>query len=362
MDISRRGLVGATPLIAGLAATQAFAKAPLEPAKLNANENPYGPSPKAIEALVRAAKADGSRYPSRYAEALTAAIAKNEGVQPANVVLGNGSGELLAAAGLAFGLGGKQIVAADPTFNLLMLYARGIGASVKSIRVLPDFQHDFAAMDVASAQAQTGLVYVCNPNNPTGTLADPDVLRRFCRSVAPRVPVLVDECYNEITEDPAKHSMIDLVREGLPVLITRTFSKVHGLAGLRVGYLLAPEALARKVSDKRMGIMSVAGLAAAQASLEDKAFQAFAKRKIEQGRADVNQMLASLNLPFAESHTNFVFFDAKRPGAELAKALEAKGVLITARTPAFPTWARVSMGKLEDVARFNRAMRELYGA
>jgi histidinol-phosphate aminotransferase len=348
----------ALPLVAQ--AAPALARSPATRlVKLSDNENPYGPSRKAMAALVQAAQRDASRYPEPYVDALAEVLAAEERVPVASLFFGGGSAEILHATGAAFGIGGGAVVAPQPTFGMMLSYVRTVGGSVINVPVRPDFQIDLPAMEAAITPA-TRLVYLCNPNNPTGAMLEPDALRAFCRRVSARVPVFVDECYVELADDPARNTMVDLVREGLPVIVSRTFSKLHGMAGLRVGYGIAPPELAKRIDRYRMSLLNVPGLAAARASLLDTRFRSFSKDMITQGRSVITGVLDELGLPHVPSTANFVMFEAKRPATELVKALEARGVEIAARWPTVPGHARVSTGRIEDLQRFAQAMRGVY--
>lgn len=353
MDISRRStlaLAGVGALAAGAARAQAGG-----PAKLSSNENPWGPGPAARRA-VAAAVADGSRYPGAKAGELAAAIAAFEGVARDNIALGNGSGEILTATAVAFGMGGREIVAADPTFNQLQMYARSVGGRIKAVPLDAGLSHDLDAM-ASAVSSETALVYVCNPNNPTGTLLDPDRLAAFCETVSARVPVFVDEAYLELAPGFLATSMTRLVKAGKPVIVARTFSKLHGLAGLRVGYAVGPADLVKRIGAFRMSIQNTLGIAAAQASLGDAAFLDRCRRDIAGGREAIYGTLRAAGLPFTPSHGNFVFFDTKMPAGAFQKALEARGVQIAQRTATHPTFARVSVGLPAELAAFDRAVK-----
>lgn len=357
MDVSRRTavtLAGLGTLAAGAVRAQT---APAGPAKLSSNENPWGPGPAARQAIAGAV-ADGSRYPGAKAAELAAAIAAFEGVAPENIVLGNGSGEILTATAVAFGLGGKEIVAADPTFGQLQAYARSVGGKVRAVPLDSGLSHDLEAM-AAAIGPDTALVYVCNPNNPTGTLLDPDRLAAFCETVSARVPVFVDEAYLELAPGFLSTSMTRLVKAGKPVIVARTFSKLHGMAGLRIGYGVGPADLVKRIGAFRMSIQNTLGIAAAKASLGDTAFLDRCRREIALGRERIYATLRAAGLPFTPSHGNFVFFDTKRPAGEFLRALEARGVQIAQRTPTHPTFARVSVGLPEELAAFDRAVKGL---
>ena len=326
------------------------------PIRLIANENPYGPSPKARQAMFEAFD-EAHRYAMRASGQLRDRIAEREGVAKGNVMVAAGSGEILRMAGLATALKGQAVLAADPTFEMLQPYAEQSGAEVRTVPLDAEFKHDLEAMRAQVAE-DVGLVYICNPNNPTGTLVDPDVLRTFCRAVAPKAAILVDEAYIELTDNPDRHSMADLVREGLNILVTRTFSKLHGMAGLRVGYALGSEDIIKNVSRYRMALTNTLGLRAAIASYEDLEFQAYSKAKILEGRTLVEQVCRDLSLPYASSATNFVFFDAKMPSKEFSAAMRERNILLRG-VAGFDSHCRVSVGTVEQMALFQDALRDI---
>ncbi|MDH4023709.1 MAG: histidinol-phosphate aminotransferase family protein, partial [Gammaproteobacteria bacterium] len=280
--VSRRSLlIGATAAAATLATRPALAQAatggPAMPAnaapalaRLVANENPYGPSASARRAIAEVL-ATAWQYPMGNDQALKKLIASREGLSPRHIMIAEGSGEILRIAGLVFGAG-SEVVAATPTFGFLQSYARQMGATVTEVPLDDGMSHDLKALG-AAVTSRTGLLYICNPNNPTGTLVPGPTLRPFVQEMASRTTVLVDEAYLDLWEDWPQHTATDRVRAGEAVIVTRTFSKLHGLAGLRVGYALAPPELIKRLEKHRMTIQGCAGVAAATASYQDQEFQ-----------------------------------------------------------------------------------------
>ena len=218
---------------------------PVLEAKLNANENPYGPSPMGLEALKKAA-AGGNRYAWKELFQLIDKIADFEGVAPKNIMMGPGSSDLLEKTAMVLFMNGGNVVSANPAYMSLIRVAEAAGGTWKPVPLKDDWSHDLDAME-AAIDENTKLVYICNPNNPTGTITDSKKLLDFCSRVSEKVPVFVDEAYLWFLEDGAKHSMVSLINEGKDVIIARTFSKIHGMAGLRVGYAVAQEATLDKL-------------------------------------------------------------------------------------------------------------------
>lgn len=319
------------------------------------NENPYGPSPRARQAIADLS-GSGCYYASGGEDRLAAMIAEANGLTPDHVLIGAGSSEVLNCATMGLTAGG-HILSADLTFDPPVRYAEAKGVAVKRVPLAADMQVDLAAMQ-AAVGPDTKLVHICNPNNPTGLLLPNAALRRFAAAVSPKAIVLVDEAYNELTADPAGESLVDRVRAGDNLVVARTFSKIYGLAGMRVGYALArPDIIARM----RPWSMSVGGntggLAAAIASYPDSAFLAYSRGRILEAREMIEAAAKSAGLPVLKSATNFVY--VKVPDADaVQKRLEAKGILIRGPYGKWTQWSRVSCGRIEDVARYAAALPE----
>jgi histidinol-phosphate aminotransferase len=213
----------------------------------------------------------------------------------------------------------------------------------------------------AAVDDGVSLVQICNPNNPTGKLLDPAKLRAFCRRVGARATVLVDEAYNELTDDPAANSMMDLVRAGENVIVARTFSKIYGMAGMRIGYAMASPDNAATIRAHVMSWMGAPQIAAAVASYNDEAFLAFSKAKVTEAREMTLAAVQATGLSALPAQTNFLY--VKVPDANaLQKAMKARGVSVRGAYGALNEWSRVSMGRIEDVARYCAALKEIYAA
>ena len=354
-------LAAALPLSPALAETCQVAERQdlAGPIRLIANENPYGPSPKAREAM-HAAFDEAHRYAIRPRMELEGLIAAQEQLDKSQVFVTAGSGELLRMAGLWTASQGKKVLCADPTFDMLQPYAAQAGAEIVKVPLDGNFKHDLDAMESALTE-DIGLVYICNPNNPTGTLLNAHDLRAFCTAMSGRALVLVDEAYMELTDNPQKNAMVDLVRGSANVMIARTFSKLHGMAGLRVGYGLAAEDVVKKMKPLQMSIPNTLGLRAAIASTQDLAFQSFSRDKIIEGRQMVMDMCDELGLAYAPSSTNFVFFDAGMSSSDLSAKLREKNILMRG-VAGFDTKCRVSVGTTEQMALFTDAVKEILAA
>ena len=364
-QIDRRSLFRTTGAFAGVSAaglvfgrtSRAQAATYVGPVRLVANENPYGPSASAQEAMVKA-RADGWMYATSGSRELRALIAAKEGVDTDNVLITAGSGELLKMGGLGFGMEG-DIVAAKPTFSMLTAYARSSGATVHEVGLDEAMVHDLAAME-SRINDRTSLVYVCNPNNPTGTLLDADTLRSFINTVESRATVFVDEAYVDLLDDPQHNAMIDQVKAGKNVILSRTFSKIHGMAGLRIGYGIARADLVRRLRPYQMSFLNVMGLQAAIASYQDEEFQAFSKSKIQEGVALTQSALARQGLQYTPSYANFVLFDTGGSVRDFAAAMRNKNMIVGRSYAPYETWCRVSMGTIEQMAVFAEALSDYY--
>ncbi len=321
------------------------------------NENPNGPSEIAKRRI-----AEVTDRSNRYATfhkydylALKKLIAEQEGLQPGNVLLGHGSFELLTWLAVHYTQPGHNIVVPSPSFDVVGAISRKIGGTVHAIEVNDDFQLDLASME-AKISAQTNLLTLCNPNNPTGRKIDTPQLRRFCESISQKVPVLVDEAYIHYLESWKKHTMAPLIAEGKQVLITRTFSKIYGMAGLRVGFLLGPESLISALETKfTMGfpgnMPNTLSVAAAMGALEDEQFLQTSSKFNRAGKGRLYRALKELDIPYLKSEANFVYFDVGKFSAFKAH-MRQKDIILAGGWPSKPNWARVTIGREEEMSYF----------
>ncbi|MBS0377812.1 MAG: histidinol-phosphate aminotransferase family protein [Proteobacteria bacterium] len=369
MSVNRRELLTASALLlGGPALSMRLAAAPAtaavvatSPAVLCWNENPYGPSPAARAAVARSV-ADGCRYPPMpEIEALEDAIARHEGVGREQIVIGTGSGELLCALGLLYGLNGGEFVAAEPTYLELPEYAKARGATTRFVPVDADLKHDLPAMR-ARVDEHTRAVYLCNPNNPTGTAVPKQAISGFVRGLPPNVVAIVDEAYMDFVTDPAVGSVSNLIAEGQPVIVLRTFSKIHGMAGLRLGYAVASPERARALREARMTFPNILAVRAARASLDDHEFLTRTRTRILASRTRITTELARLNRRYAQPQGNFVFFDTGMPLKDFSDRMKARNVLVGRLFPPYETWCRITIGTEPEVTRFIRALNETLNA
>jgi len=355
-----RGMVGGAVSLA--LAPAVFAQLGPPPGKiaLRWNENPYGPSPGALKAADEAA-ALGAYYAVNIDANLRETIASRHELAPENVVLSSGSNEALQAAYVAWGKKGK-VVMPGLTYTDHVAYSRRMGVEMVNVPLEEDFSINLEGM-AAAVDDSVSLVYICNPNNPTGLTLDGDTLRDFCRSIGKKAVVIVDEAYNEITDQPEYTSMTDLVREGENVIVMRTFSKIFGMAGLRVGYGMARPDLAKTIEGHVMAWPNVVGLSAALASYTDDEFISFSRSKIHEGRKMVNDTFRENGITPLPSQANFVYADIGRNATKFQKQMAERNVLIRGSfDDHYPNHTRVSMGKIEDIRVFQKVFTEVFNA
>jgi histidinol-phosphate aminotransferase len=335
--------------------------APLELAvRLNANENPYGPSDKAKEAL-RSVIDTSFRYPFQEVRQLKKILADQVGLTPEHVILGAGSSEILTLAGMAFGLKNGSIVSAHPSFDTLMRTAARFDC--EWIQVPLDSTYTLQLPEMHKAiKTDTRMVYVCNPNNPTGTILPSERLKVFCRNVSAKVPLFIDEAYNDFLDQPDQETVIPLLKEGHDLVVARTFSKIHGFAGLRVGWAYAqPERV--KELEKYQGSLSnitMTSVHAAMASLKDTEFQAYCKKMNAEAREYTYSAIKSAGYETTiPSHTSFTMFPIKMEGKTFLKKMEEQGVGVRAWYFNNQNYCRVSIGTLDEMKAFGAALKKI---
>jgi histidinol-phosphate aminotransferase len=358
MSLSRRELLSASALLlagprAALAAASAAPAAGRQPLLLCWNENPYGPSP-AARAAVSHAITSGCRYVSEQEiEGLVSALAAHEGVSADHIVTGSGSGELLCALALLYAADGGEILAAQPSYAELAEYAQRRGARLRFVPVDAQLRHDLPALH-AAVSSRTRAVYLCNPNNPTGTTVASSQLREFVRTLPPAVVAIVDEAYLDFATAEVE-TVTDLVAAHR-VVVLRTFSKIHGMAGLRCGYAIAPADIAAQLAAARMSYPNIFAVRAARASLADHAFLSDCRRRILASRTRITTELTRLKLRYAEPQGNFVFFDTGMPLTRFAALMAERDILVGRQFAPFDSWCRITIGTEAQVATFLRVL------
>ena len=368
LAISRRTFAGGLGAAAGAAlldsplvrrtaeaATSRRAR-PLDAVLLNSNENPYGPSVKALEA---AAKAAPNRYPDGLEEEVRAAIAKHHGVALEQIVLGCGSSEILQMADEAFSGSGRRVVAAEPTFEAVLAYAKVVRADGIKVPLTPDFRHDLPAM-AAACDASTGLAYVCNPNNPTATIVTGDEMAAFAAKVPPSATILVDEAYHHFVEDARYRTSLELIGKHPNVVVARTFSKIYGMAGMRLGYAVgSKETIAAMAPYASWANTNAAVLAAALECLADPDLVPRQKKTLNDTRRWLVAEMTKQARRTMPSETNFVMVDVGKDVTPVIEAFRAKKILVGRKFPSLPNWLRVSIGTRPQTEAFLSALGEI---
>ncbi|MBI2105156.1 MAG: histidinol-phosphate transaminase [Candidatus Omnitrophica bacterium] len=327
--------------------------------KLASNENALGPSPKAVAAL-RGAVPSLHRYPDATCRILRETLARKLRVDPASLVFGNGSDELIVLALRAFVDPGDEVVVASPTFLIYEVQARACGAAV-TVVPLRDYRYDLAAMRSA-VTAHTKLVFIANPDNPTGTYVTKRELDAFLRGLPPQALVFLDEAYHEFVEAPDYPQTLRYTKDR-PVIVTRSFSKAYGLAGLRVGYGIArPPLIAAMDAVREPFNVNSLAQAAAAAALEDAGFLAKTRRLVREGRRYLTKELDRLRLRHVPSVTNFLLIELGPGAGRVAGALLARGVIVREMSGwKLSGCLRVTIGTMAENYRFIRALRQCLG-
>jgi len=365
MAISRRGLLklGVSGVAASYAPPPTFTsttQTPIgqqvgagtrKPIRLDRNENAYGPSPNPVAEVLKNAHSV-NRFPGS-SDALGSSLASAHGVRREQILLGAGSTAIMKTAMNVFLRGGRGLVLATPTFELIDRYAVANSARMSAVPLRRDHGHDLEAM-LAAVNSQTGLIYICNPNNPTGTLTDRQGIDRFLEKLPARVPVMIDEAYHDYAGGSGAYvSFLDRLSHHPGVIVTRTFSEVYGLAGLRLGYAVAQpkilNALAREKPEMEIGSLT---LAAGLAALADTEFTASCVQRNQNDRQEfVNQVNARM-LRVLDSHTNFACLNVMHPAKEIIEHYQKNDILLGPEIPGMPNYVRVSFGAPEEMREF----------
>jgi histidinol-phosphate aminotransferase len=322
--------------------------------RLHSNENAYGPSAKVAE-VIKSSTRSANRYPRMEYDGLVERIAAVNKVKPEQVLLGCGSTEILRVAAFAFLGSGKQLIQASPTFEAIEHYARAAGSEVISVRLTPAFAHDLAGM-LARASASTTLVYICNPNNPTASLTPRKDLENFISRLPASTFVVIDEAYHHYAGQSGMYvSFIDRPLDDERVIVARTFSKVYGLAGLRLGYAVASPKVIQQIRRfaTEDNINAIVTQAAAAALDDVDAVNNFTQRNTDDRQEFFNQAMARALKPI-DSHANFVMMNTFHPAEEVIQHFRLSNILIGRRFPPMDTYIRISLGSPEEMRAFWR--------
>jgi histidinol-phosphate aminotransferase len=320
--------------------------------RLSANENPYGPSPTAFDAM-RDALSKAWRYPDESQDALIETIAKSHSVSPGQVLLGDGSSEILKLTAAAFTGPTRKLVMAAPTFEAVGTAAHVAGAEVVNVPLDASYAHDVAKM---SAIAGAGLIYICNPNNPTGSITPRAAVRELLTKAPSAAAILVDEAYFHYASSSDYESVIPLIASRPNLIVARTFSKVYGMAGLRCGYAISSrETIKLLAAQQPWDSINIMAIAAAQASLGDTQHVIEGRKRNAATKADVVASLKKLGYEIIPSETNFIMIDTRRDVRPLLAAMRTHGIHVGRLFPALPHHMRVTIGKPDQMAAFVRA-------
>src|SRR6266511_4244911 len=366
ISISRRRfvqLLGAGAAAAFVRPTLSLAKSPEHvPAaagvvRLSANENPYGPSPKALQAITDSFGL-ACRYPDEHNNVLIENLAKLNDVNRDHILLGDGSGEILKLCAETFtGKERGKLVAADPTFEAILNNASVNGAEVMKVPLTTTFAHDMPKM---LATAKQGLIYVCNPNNPTASITPKNELSEFIGKTPRETMILVDEAYFHYADSPDYESVIPLVKDHSNLIVSRTFSKVYGMAGLRCGYCVAQkETLEQLRAHQMWDSVNIMALAAASACLDDPDQVPNGQRLNNEAKTFTIGELDKLGYKTIPSQANFIMFDCKRPVLPLIKAMKDRNVHVGRLFPALPNHMRLTIGKKTEMETFLGAFKQV---
>lgn len=352
-------------LLGAGAAVAAFPSVPLAlarpaasgPVLLNSNENPLGPSPAAVKAM-REALTEVFRYPDQAEEELGEAIAHAHGVTGEQLLLGNGSSDILRLAAGAFATKGRTVVMADPSFEIIALHATRFGAEVVKVPLTATYAHDVERM--AAAAKGAGLIYVCNPNNPTATITPKKAARWLIDNVPETTTVLVDEAYHHYATGSDYESVLPLVKTKPNLIVARTFSKVYALAGSRCGYAIAqPPMIETLRAQQAFNVPNLLGVLAARAALLDEAHVAAARRHNSETRTHLAKDLSALGYSMLPSEANFVMIELRRDIRPVIAAFRERNIRVGRVFAAMPQNLRVTIGLREEMARFTQAFGAL---
>ena len=324
------------------------------------NENPWGPSRVALRAIVDSIKMS-SLYGGNRRE-LTALMASLQNVSTDHVSIGTGSGEILKTAGMLVAMDHGSVVCADPTYHDLIRYAERAGSEIIRVPVDPEtLAIDLDAI-YGAIRKDTKCVYLPNPNNPIPSIIEKDALRDFCLEVSKDCMVFIDEAYFEFVDSPDYASMMDLVRDGHQnIIVARTASKIHGLAGLRIGFGFAHPDLTARINNAKTGNLNQLGVNAAIASYQDQEFQDFTIRKNRESLDIMESTLDELGTRYVKSYANFMFMQTGRDIEEVRQMFLKENIIVARPFPPMTDWVRISMAKPDEMRYIAQTYRKLFG-
>jgi histidinol-phosphate aminotransferase len=349
--------------------------------RLSSNENPFGPSPMALKAMTDAFTL-AWRYPDEHTDLLIESLAKINSVNRNQILLGNGSGEILKLCAAAFTgpltadkdrtvtlarptRGGElrfrpgrgKMIVADPTFEAILNHANINQAEAVKVPLASSFAHDLPKMLSAASE---GLIYICNPNNPTASITHKNEIRDLLAKAPRQTMILMDEAYFHYADSPDYETVIPLIKDYPNLIVARTFSKIYGMAGLRLGYCVAqPEIIQRLRPHQTWDSVNIMALAAAIASLNDSGQVTNGRRINRQTKMFLTRELESMGYKYIPSQANFLMIDMKRPVRPMIQALSERGVQVGRVFPALPNHMRVTIGRKPEMETFLTAFRKV---
>jgi histidinol-phosphate aminotransferase len=333
--------------------------------RLSSNENPFGPSPRALKAMTEAFNI-ACRYPDERADELVSSLAKMNGVDSSQILLGDGSGEILKLCADVFtgpltntnpAAGRGALVVADPTFEAILVHAKKNEAEVVKVPLTDSYAHDLTKM---MASVKEGLVYICNPNNPTASITPKNEVRSFIEKAPPKTMVLVDEAYYHFADSADYDSVIPLVKDHPNLIVARTFSKIYGMAGLRCGYCVASSMTIERLRARQAwDSINIMAVAAATASLDDADLVAKGRQLNADTRAFTIQELEKLGYETIPSQANFIMIDLKRPVVPIIASLHSLKVDVGRLFHAMPNHLRLTIGRKTEMESFLGAFRQV---
>jgi histidinol-phosphate aminotransferase len=331
-------------------------------AKLGNNENPYGPPESVMQAMTHAFK-----YANRYGYpdgGITDEIAKHHGVKPENILLGAGSGEILDVVGTTFLEGGKKVVGVEPSYSQVYQHATSVRAAAITVPLLEDYRQDIPALIKATKThyRDVGFVYLVNPNNPTGRIVTKKEVKQLLDGIPEDMPVLIDEAYHHFVDDGDYATSVPYVLEGRPVIVARTFSKIAALAGMRLGYAVAPRELVQKMRPYMTGTINAIVKWGGVAALKDTESQAKVKKITLDLRKQTTSELQGMGYSVIPSDANFFMVHLKRPVVPVIEEFRKKGVIVGRPFPPMNEHLRVSIGNPDEMTRFSKAFKEIEAA
>lgn len=338
-----------------------FANMPKLKARLFANENPLGIAQSAKDAIVKATEI-GNRYAWMEFGPLKQLVSEKESVTPKHIMMSPGSSQILLAAAEHFAKGGGTILTCRPTYDDLLDKTTKFGATIKGLPLTKDYKFDLPAIK-AALTPDVKMVYIVNPNNPTGTILSPAELEAFCREVAPKVPVFIDEAYIDFLTTADRPMLGKLVAEGMNIIQARTFSKIHGFAGLRLGYAIAQPDMLKTLHQYigAEGDVSITTLMAGIASYKDTVWQDHCRTENAKARDYTTKALTDMGYEVIPSYANFILFPIRMKTKPFSEQMFGQGIGVQTRDFNGQPYCRVSVGTMNEMTTFIDGFKKVVG-